>query len=85
MGTTSYEGRAACICTLFNALLYNLTARLSSYIFLILLNYVLCFRLTMGTGHGHGSSFLGLLYRILNMNHKKELPWSLWALRPKPS
>ena len=28
------------------------------------------------------SSFLGLLYRILKTNHKKELLWSLWV--PKP-
>ena len=26
-----------------------------------------------------GSSFLGLPYRILNINHKKELLWSLWV------
>ena len=26
------------------------------------------------------SSFLGLPYRILNMNHKKELPRSLWVI-----
>ena len=25
------------------------------------------------------SSFLGLPYRILNRNHTKELPWSLWV------
>ena len=27
----------------------------------------------------HSSSFLGLPYRILNINHKKELLWSLWV------
>ena len=27
-----------------------------------------------------GSSFLGLPYRILNMNHKKELLRSLWVV-----
>ena len=26
----------------------------------------------------HSSSFLGLPYRILNTNHRKELLWSLW-------
>ena len=30
------------------------------------------------------SSFLGLPYRILNMNHKKELLRSLWVDIPKP-
>ena len=30
--------------------------------------------------HGlHSSSFLGLPYRILNMNHPKEPLWSLWV------
>ena len=28
----------------------------------------------------HSSSFLGLPYRILNINHKKELKWSLWVI-----
>ena len=28
----------------------------------------------------HSNSFLGLPYRIPNMNHKKELLWSLWVL-----
>ena len=33
-----------------------------------------------GFTHGlHSSSFLGLPYRIRNMNHKKELLWSLWV------
>ena len=27
----------------------------------------------------HSSSFLGLPYRILNMNIKQELQWSLWV------
>ena len=27
----------------------------------------------------HSSSFLGLPYRILNMNSKKELLWGLWV------
>ena len=27
----------------------------------------------------YSSSFLGLRYRILNINHKKELLWSLWV------
>ena len=27
----------------------------------------------------HGSSFVGLPYRILIINHKKELRWSLWV------
>ena len=27
----------------------------------------------------HNSSSLGLPYRILNTNHKKELLWSLWV------
>ena len=27
----------------------------------------------------HSSSFLGLPYRIRNINHKKELLWSLWV------
>ena len=26
--------------------------------------------------------YLILAYRILNINHKKELPWSLWVLWP---
>ena len=29
----------------------------------------------------HSSSFLGLPYRILNINHKKQLLWSLWVDR----
>ena len=29
--------------------------------------------------------FLGLRYRILNMNHKKELPWSLWVASERVS
>ena len=28
----------------------------------------------------HCGSFLGLPYRLLNMSHKKELPWSLWVV-----
>ena len=34
--------------------------------------------------HSHrlqSSSFLGLPYSILNMNHKKELLWSLWVTK----
>ena len=34
------------------------------------------------TGFTHrlqSSSFLGLPYRVLNINHKKELLWSLWV------
>ena len=31
----------------------------------------------------HCGSFLGLPCRILNMNHKKELPWSLRVVGPK--
>ena len=31
------------------------------------------------------SSFLGLPYRILNMNHKEELLRSLWVTRPEDS
>ena len=31
------------------------------------------------TNRLHSSSFLGSPYRILNMNHKKELLWSLWV------
>ena len=26
-----------------------------------------------------GAPFRDYLFRILNMNHKKELPWSLWV------
>ena len=36
-----------------------------------------------GVGFTHrlqSSSFLGLPYRILNINHKKELLWSLWVV-----
>ena len=33
---------------------------------------------TLYTHRLHGSFFLGLPYRILNMNHKKELLWSLY-------
>ena len=36
----------------------------------------------LGTHRLHSSSFLGLPYRILNANHKKEPLWSLWD--PKP-
>ena len=32
----------------------------------------------------HNSSFLGLPYRILNMNHKKELLWSIWVKSKSP-
>ena len=35
--------------------------------------------LTGPTHRLHSSSFLGLPYRILNMNRKKELLWSLWV------
>ena len=34
---------------------------------------------TMGTHRPLSSSFLGLPYRILNMNHKKELLRGLWV------
>ena len=34
------------------------------------------------THRPHSGSFLGLPYRILNMNPKKELLWGLWV---KPS
>ena len=27
----------------------------------------------------HGSSFWGLPYRVLDLNHKMELLWSLWV------
>ena len=30
------------------------------------------------------SSVFGLLYRILHVNHKKELPWSLWVRKLTP-
>ena len=36
----------------------------------------------LGIPHNHrlqSSSFLGLPYRIPNINHKRELLWSLWA------
>ena len=33
----------------------------------------------IGTQRLHSSSFLGVPYRILNMNPKKELLWSLWV------
>ena len=35
------------------------------------------------THRPQSSSFLGLPYRILNMNLKKELLWGLWV-NPKP-
>ena len=35
--------------------------------------------LVMFTHRLHSSSFLGLPYRILYMNPKKELLWSLWV------
>ena len=34
----------------------------------------------MGTHRPQSSSFLGLPYRILNMNPKNELLWSLWVI-----
>ena len=34
---------------------------------------------TVSTHRLQSSSFLGLPYRILNMDHKKELLWSLWV------
>ena len=33
----------------------------------------------LGTHMPQSSSFLGLPYRILNMNPKKELLWGLWV------
>ena len=38
-----------------------------------------CFSLWLG-GHIISHSFLGLPYRILNMNPKKELLWGLWVI-----
>ena len=40
----------------------------------------------MGTHRLQRSSFLGLPCRILNINinHKKELLWSLWVVLPSP-
>ena len=32
------------------------------------------------TQRPHSSSFLGVPYRILNMNPQKELLWSLWVV-----
>ena len=32
----------------------------------------------------YSSSFLGLPYRILNTNPKKELLWSLWVVTTEP-
>ena len=40
---------------------------------------VQCFSL-ITTHRPQSSSFLGLPYRILNMNPKKELLWSLWVV-----
>ena len=34
----------------------------------------------MGTHRLHSRSFLGLPYGIRNINHKKELLWSLWEV-----
>ena len=35
-------------------------------------------RISQDILYPYRSAFLGLLYRILNINHKKELLWSLW-------
>ena len=35
----------------------------------------------LGTHRPHSSSFLGLPYRILHMNPKKELLWGLWVMQ----
>ena len=37
------------------------------------------------THRPQSSSFLALLYRILNMNPKKELLWGLWVVRVRSS
>ena len=45
----------------------------------VLGSVALQFRVGDSTHRLHSSSFLGAPYRILNMNHKKELLWSLWV------
>ena len=46
---------------------------------LVVWDTVCCFRVQV-THRPQSSSFLGLPYRILNMNPKKELLWGLWVI-----